>query len=536
MSTPSGTPGAGGQRVLVAGVDTSTQSCKVVVRDAATGALRRFGSAKHPDGTEVHPDAWWEALGAAVAAAGGLDDVAALAVGGQQHGMVALDADGHVVRPALLWNDTRSAGAARDLVRELGDGDDERGAQAWADAIGSVPVASLTVTKLRWLRDAEPENAARVAAVALPHDWLTWRIAGYGPKGDPTAPLGPDLDALVTDASDASGTGYWDAARAVAAGGGGQGDGQDDGRGGYRLDLLELALGRTDVVLPRVVAPSAVAGVAHPTVAGSAVEGGALLGPGAGDNAGAALGLGMVAGDVAVSIGTSGVVSAVADDRTADGSGLVNGFSDATGRYLLLAVTLNASRVLDAARSVLGVDHKELSRLALAAPAGADGLVLVPYLEGERMPNRPDASGTLHGIRLGTTTPEHLARAFVEGMLCGLADGLDALRALGVRVERVQLIGGGAQSEAVRRIAPQVLGLPVTVPEPGEYVADGAARQAAWVLAAHRGTGARDGATSTGTSGGDVPAPTWGASSGTVSEAEPVPAIREQYAAVRDLV
>ncbi|MBD8079427.1 xylulokinase [Cellulosimicrobium arenosum] len=500
---------------LVAGVDTSTQSCKVVVRDAETGALRRFGSASHPDGTEVDPAAWWDALGAAVAAAGGLDDVAALAVGGQQHGMVALDADGDVVRPALLWNDTRSAQAARDLVRELGDGDEAVGAQAWADAIGSVPVASLTVTKLRWLRDAEPENAARVAAVALPHDWLTWRIAGYGPAGDPTAPLGPDLDALVTDASDASGTGYWDATRVASP------DAAGSGREGYRLDLLELALGRTDVVLPRVVGPSSVAGVAHPGVAGADVEGGALLGPGAGDNAGAALGLGMTAGDVAVSIGTSGVVSAVVPERTADGSGLINGFSDATGRYLLLAVTLNASRVLDAARAVLGVDHAGLSRLALQAPPGADGLVLVPYLEGERMPNRPDATGTLHGVTLKTSTPAHLARAYVEGMLCGLADGLDALRALGVRVERVQLVGGGAQSEAVRQFAPQVLGLPVTVPEPGEYVADGAARQAAWVLAASR-------------AGGEADPPGWGTASGTVSEADEVPAIRAQYAAVRD--
>ncbi|WP_251153375.1 FGGY-family carbohydrate kinase [Cellulosimicrobium sp. Marseille-Q4280] len=544
MASSSQTSGTGGGRTLVAGVDTSTQSCKVVVRDAETGALRRFGAAKHPDGTEVDPAAWWDALGAAVAAAGGLDDVAALAVGGQQHGMVVLDAEGRVIRPALLWNDTRSAPAARDLIRELGEARlaegvpdarvrvesaEEAGAQAWADAIGSVPVASLTVTKLRWLRDAEPENAARVAAVALPHDWLTWRIAGYGPAGDPTAPLGPDLDALVTDASDASGTGYWDATRAGSSAGE---TGPGDGREGYRLDLLELALGRTDVVLPRVLAPSAAAGVAHPSVAGAGVEGGALLGPGAGDNAGAALGLGMTAGDVAVSIGTSGVVSAVADDRTADGSGLVNGFSDATGRYLLLAVTLNASRVLDAAREVLGVDHTELSRLALEAPPGVDGLVLVPYLEGERMPNRPDASGTLHGIRLGTATRQHLARAFVEGMLCGLADGLDALRALGVPVERVQLIGGGAQSEAVRRIAPQVLGLPVAVPEPGEYVADGAARQAAWVLAAHR---AAQGAAEGSAGPGDVDPPTWAASSGTVFEADPEPAIRERYAEVRDL-
>ena len=183
MAADARTSDAGGERTLVAGVDTSTQSCKVVVRDAETGALVRTGSAKHPDGTEVHPDAWWDAFREAASAAGGLDDVAALAVGGQQHGLVALDADGNVVRDALLWNDTRSAPAARDLIRELGEARlaedvpdahdrvvsaDEAGAQAWADAIGSVPVASLTVTKLRWLRDAEPENAARVAAVALP--------------------------------------------------------------------------------------------------------------------------------------------------------------------------------------------------------------------------------------------------------------------------------------------------------------------------------------------------------------------------------
>src|SRR6478609_8885824 len=226
----------------VAGIDSSTQSCKVVVCDAETGELVRSGSAPHPEGTEVHPDAWWAALQQAIAAAGGLDDVAAIAVGGQQHGMVCLDESGDVVRPALLWNDTRSAPAALDLIDELG------GPQAWADAVGSVLVASLTVTKLRWLRDAEPENAARVAAVALPHDWLTWRIAGYGPEGE--SPLGPRLDALTTDRSDASGTGYYDAEA-------------DGGGGAYRPDLLKLALGRDDVVLPRVLGPSQSGGVAH---------------------------------------------------------------------------------------------------------------------------------------------------------------------------------------------------------------------------------------------------------------------------------
>ncbi|HWJ84604.1 MAG TPA: FGGY family carbohydrate kinase, partial [Cellulomonas sp.] len=206
---------------LVAGVDSSTQSSKVVVRDAETGALVRSGRASHPDGTSVDPRHWWDALQTAIADAGGLDDVEAIAVGGQQHGMVALDSSGAVVRDALLWNDTRSAGAALDLIDELG------GPQAWADAVGSVPVASLTVTKLRWLRDAEPDNAARVAAVALPHDWLTWRLSGAA-----------GLDTLVTDRSDASGTGYWSPA-------------SED----YRRDLLTLGLGH-DAVLPRVLGPS----------------------------------------------------------------------------------------------------------------------------------------------------------------------------------------------------------------------------------------------------------------------------------------
>lgn len=490
---------------LVAGVDTSTQSCKIVVRDAETGELVRTGSAKHPDGTEVDPRHWWDAFQEASAAAGGLADVAALAVGGQQHGMVVLDTGGNVVRPALLWNDNRSAPSAEALITELGNGSRETGAQAWADAVGSVLVASLTVTKLRWLRDNEPENAAKVAAVALPHDWLSWRIAGYGPAGDPTAPLGPQLDKLFTDRSDASGTGYYDAST-----------------GQYRPDLLERALGRTDVVLPRVVGVAEAGAVAHPTVAGAdAGPDGCLIGPGAGDNAGASLGLGMTSGDIAISIGTSGVVSAVAPKRTADGSGAINGFADATGNALMLAVTLNAARVLDAAREVLDVDFDELAALALQAPPGSDGLVLVPYLEGERTPNRPDATGTLHGIRLATSTRGHLARAYIEGMLCGLADGLDALRAQGVSVDRVMLIGGAAQSPAVQRIAPQVFGLPIGIPEPGEYVADGAARQAAWVLAAAADP--------------DAGAPAWSTTIATTLDADPKPVIREQYAAVRDL-
>ena len=467
---------------LVAGIDSSTQSCKVVIRDAGSGALVRSGQAPHPDGTEVDPAHWRRALGSALAQAGGLGDVAAISVAGQQHGMVCLDEAGEVVRPALLWNDTRSAGAAADLVAELGDGDAERGAREWAEAIGSVPVASFTVAKLRWLAEHEPAAMARTVAVCLPHDWLTWTMAG----GAGTA--GADLDRLRTDRSDASGTGYWSAAS-----------------GQYRLDLLHRAAGRRDLAVPRVLDPAGMAGSA----------GHASLGAGAGDNAAAALGLGASAGDVVVSIGTSGTVFSVSAVSTADPAGAIAGFADATGRFLPLVCTLNAARVLVAVAALLGVDIDQLAELALAAAPGAGGLTLLPYLEGERTPNRPDATGLLHGITGKNATPENLARAAVEGMLCGLADGLDAIVAAGVPVNRVLLIGGGARSEAVRQIAPSVFGVPVDVPEPGEYVANGAARQAAWLLA-----------------GGDAP-PAWTLGTTTRYEADPLPELRERYAAVR---
>ncbi len=452
---------------LVAGIDSSTQSVKVVVRDAETGAFVRTGRAPHPDGTECPPQAWWESL--AEASAGLLDDVAAVSVAGQQHGMVALDADGEPARPALLWNDTRSAPDAADLVAEGG------GPAEWARAVGSVPVASFTVTKLRWLARHEPDLAARVERVLLPHDWLTWRLAGR--PDEPT-----------TDRGDASGTGYWSPAT-----------------GEYRPDLLRLAFGR-DVAVPRVAAPAEVVGE---------LPGGVLLAPGSGDNMGAGLGLGLVPGDVVVSLGTSGTAFAVSEVPAADVSGAVAGFADATGRYLPLVATLNAARVLAAGARLLGVDLDRFGDLALRAEAGAGGLVLLPYLDGERTPNLPDATGSLHGITRDNLTPQNVARACVEGMLCGLADAIDALVAVGVRPQRVLLIGGAAASAAVRAVAPALFGLPVQVPPPSEYVADGAARQAAWVLL-----------------GGAQP-PAWPVEGTEVVEAAATPQVRAAYAAAR---
>ena len=420
---------------LVAGVDSSTQSTKVVVCDAETGVVVRAASAPHPGGTEVDPAAWAVALETACAG-GFLDGVEALAVAGQQHGMVVLDEQRRVVRPALLWNDLRSAAAARELTAELG------GPAAWASAVGLVPVASFTVTKLRWLAEHEPAAASATAAVLLPHDWVTSRLLGAG------APL-------VTDRGDASGTGYWSPAT-----------------GDYRLDLLARALGRR-VEVPRVLAPHEPAG---------STPGGVLVAAGTGDNMGAALGLGAQTGDVVVSLGTSGTAFAVHDAPVGDPTGAVAGFADATGRFLPLVATLNAARVLTAAAQLLGTDLAGLDALALSAQPGAGGLVLLPYLDGERTPDLPDAHGSLHGMTRGNATPGNLARAAVEGMLCGLADAVDALVAVGVVPRRVLLVGGAARSAAVRAVLPSLLGVPVVVPEAGEYVARGAARQAAWCL------------------------------------------------------
>jgi xylulokinase len=423
---------------LVAGVDSSTSACKIEVRDADTGSLVATGRAPHPSTTpprsEQVPAAWEAAFESAAAGSGltGRHAPAAISVAGQQHGLVVLDAAGCVLRPAKLWNDTESAPDAAELVGRLGP-------SAWAEACGSVPLASFTVTKLGWLRRTEPEVFARVASVLLPHDWLTWRLTGR----------------RTTDRGDASGTGYWSPAE-----------------GGYRLDLLDLVDRSVDwrPRLPDVLGPSEPAGEwrGHD----------ALVGPGTGDNMAAALGAGARPTDLILSLGTSGTAFTVSDTPTADPTGTVAGFADATGRFLPLACTLNATKVTDTVAQLLGADHERFDGLALEGEAGAGGLVLVPHLDGERTPNRPDATGTLSGLRTATTAAQ-LARASVEGVVCNLLTGADALPACG---GRVLLIGGGARSRAYRQVVADLTGRPVTAITSDELVARGAAIQAAAVL------------------------------------------------------
>lgn len=433
---------------LVMGVDSSTQSTTVQLRSLETGGLAASASSPHPPTTpprsEADPNAWWRSLVDCCQQLGeSRSRVVAVSVAGQQHGLVVVDESGRVVRPAKLWNDTESAPQADELRARLGD-------ENWARACGSVPVASFTITKLAWLVENEPRSIDDAAKIMLPHDWITWRLTGEH----------------VTDRGDASGTGWFDP---VA----------DE----YRHDLLTLAEGRDWLpLLPRVLGPVDPAGELSQDAASElGLEPGIVVGPGTGDNMAAALGLGLQPGDVGISLGTSGTAFAVSSAPTADESGLVAGFADATGRYLPLVCTLNATRVTDTIASWLGVGLSELSVLALKAPAGSEGVVMVPFFNGERTPNRPEATGEMSGLRTGTTRAQ-IARAAHEGVLCGLLNGVDALAANGSEVSgRMILAGGGARSPAYRQILADLAGSKIVVPETIDAVAAGSCLQAAAV-------------------------------------------------------
>jgi xylulokinase len=431
-------------RTLVAGVDCSTQSTKVVVVDADKGETVGVGRAEHSvEGSEgvreTHPDVWWQALISALRQTNLAGEVAAISVAGQQHGLVCLDESGKPLRPAMLWNDTRAAPDAANLVDAFG------GATRWAARVGVVPVASFTASKWAWLRRNEPAIADRTAAIRLPHDFLTGRLCGAG----------------VTDRGDASGTAWWSSKTEA-----------------YDPEVLALpAIGLTADRLPRVLGPTEQAGVV--TAAAAAESGlpeGAIVGPGTGDNMGAALGLGLRPGVPVLSLGTSGTVFLVSETRTADPTGDVAGFADATGRFLPLACTLNCTLAIDRVAAWLHLDRENV------APSG--GVVMLPYLDGERTPNLPDASGAVFGLR-HTTDPRAILMAAYEGAIVGLLDALGAIDACssGVNPDApLILVGGGANGETWQRVAQRLSGRPIEVPHIRDVVGMGAAVQAAAVL------------------------------------------------------
>ncbi|MCK7625695.1 xylulokinase [Streptomyces sp. RS10V-4] len=422
---------------LVVGVDSSTQSTKTLVVDAETGRVVARGQAPHPvgggPGKESDPRHWWRALGEALAQCGpAARQASAVSVAGQQHGLVTLDAAGEPVRPALLWNDVRPAPESARLIAAGG------GPRAWAERVGSVPGPAFTIAKWAWLRAHEPAAAAATAAVRLPHDYLVERLTGQA----------------VTDRGDASGTGWWASAT-----------------GAYDAEALELA-GLSAGMLPRVALPGEAAGTVR---SGELpLPHGALVAAGTGDNMAAALGLGLRPGRPVLSLGTSGTVFAVATRRPADPTGTVAGFADARGDWLPLACTLNCTLAVDRVAALLGRDRE-------AVEAGGSA-VLLPYLDGERTPNLPHATGLLHGLR-HDTTPGQLLQAAYDGAVFTLLRALDQVLAGEAAPDApLVLIGGGARGAAWRETVRRLSGRPVLVPEADELTALGAAAQAAGLL------------------------------------------------------
>lgn len=436
---------------VVAGVDSSTQSCTVELRDLATGAVVATGRAPHPvthpPVSEQDPEAWWQALVSAMAEARRDVDVriVGVSVGAQCHGLVVSDKAGRVLRPARLWNDTTSGPQAAALL-------ERHPASWWAQQIGIVPSAAITVSKLALLAETEPDTLARARHLAVPHDWLTYRLTGRH----------------VTDRSDASGTGYFSA---------------DTGR--WRTDILDEVVGERDWVpmLPEVLAPDEAAGrITGAAATELGIDPAALVGAGGGDQHLAAQGIGLGEGDIAYSLGTSGVVFATTPDPVVDVTGSVDGVANVTGGYLPLVCTLNATKVTDTVARLLGVDHAELTALALAAPLDPERPVLAAYLDGERSPRLPSARGMLAGLSTATSR-EELALAAFEGVALGLVRGERALADLGIAVTgRTIAIGGGARSQAYRQIVADLTGRAVHTVDAPEGTARGAAIQAAAVV------------------------------------------------------
>ncbi|WP_125099406.1 xylulokinase [Leucobacter chromiireducens] len=436
-------------RAVAVGVDSSTQSCKVELRAIESGELLGFGAAPHPHTvppiSEQDPEAWWDAfvaaLGNARRAAGDVD-IVSLGIAGQCHGFVPLDAAGRVIRPAKLWNDTTAAPELAALVAEVG-------AASFARSVGSVPTAAFTIAKIAWLRANEPHHFARLRTILLPHDYLAYRLTGR----------------FATDRSDASGTGYFDPAT-----------------NRYRIEHLQRIDAEVDwaPMLPEVLGPEGSAGTVLPGIAAElGIRVGARVSAGAGDQHASALGLGIRDGDLACSFGTSGVVVTTTPEPLADETGIVSGTANLTGGFLPLVCTLNGAKVTDAFARILGVDHAELSRLALTA--GADGPVLAAYLDGERTPNRPGAAGLLADITTEVTR-EEIARAAVEGVVFGLRVGVEGIDRLGIDTGGdVFAIGGGARSEATTQLLADALDREVRLVDAAEPVARGAAVQAAAV-------------------------------------------------------
>ncbi len=439
-----------------AGIDSGTQSTKVLIVDD-DGIVTGRGQAAYglidglPAGhKEQHPKIWVDALKAsfsqALATAGiAAEDVAGIGVSGQQHGFVPLDVHGDVIRPAKLWCDTSTATECDDIMNAVG------GRERYQDLIGNSLPAGFTASKILWLKRNEPDNFAKLDCVLLPHDYLNFRLTGE----------------RRMEWGDASGTGLMDVRKRVWS---------------------EEVAAVIDEHLPGNLPPLEDSAVACGHANGDlAVELGvspaAIVSSGGGDNMMGAIGTGNTGGGVVtVSLGTSGTIYACTEDPVIDTQGEIAAFCDSTGKWLPLLCTMNVTVSTELTRGLFGMDVRSLNETASKAPAGCDGLILVPYFEGERTPNVPDGTGVWFGFRPKTASSAHFARAAMEGATMGLGYGLNRMKQLGLSPSEIRLTGGGSKSALWRRIVANVFNTSVVCTREAEGAAFGAAIQARWAV------------------------------------------------------
>ena len=434
------------------GIDCGTQGTKALLVDGHFSVVGR-GYARHqllaqPNGAREQEPRWWiEAMIASVrqalAASPNPAPVQALAVSGQQHGLVVLDEHAEVIRPAKLWNDTETAAHNTAILERFG------GAAAFHERFGIMPLTGYTLSKLVWMAEREPENFARIRHILLPHEYLNYWLTGE----------------FRAEAGDASGTAFFDVRTrewltAV-------------------LDEVDGGTGMLARALPQLIGPTDIVGTLRPEAAQQlGVDPACLVAAGGGDNMMGAIGTGNVReGIVTLSLGTSGTVYAFSQQPSRDASGSVAPFCSSSGGWLPLVCTMNVTNVVTATVDLLGKTVADIEPAIVGTAPGADGLVFLPYLNGERTPDLPAASGSLHGLTPLNYTPAHLIRAAVEGVTFGLLDGLD-LVAAGRAVDTIQVIGGGARSRAWRQLIADATGAVIHVPVEEEAGCLGAAAQA----------------------------------------------------------
>ena len=442
-------------RTLVLGIDSGTQSTKVLVVDAKSGRVLGSASAAYdlipnlpPGAKEQHPHTWRDAAAKAIkqslkAARATAAEVKSIGVSGQQHGFVPLDKNGEVIRAAKLWCDTSTIAECEEITGKLG------GLKAAIKAVGNSIAPGFTAPKILWLKNHEPENFARLATVLLPHDYLNFWLTGQA----------------TMEYGDASGTALLDVRKRQ-----------------WSAAVLKAIDADLAAKLPPLRASDQAAGRLQATTAkalGLSTE--VVVSAGGGDNMMGAIGTGNTRpGVITASFGTSGTIYACAEKPVIDPQGEIAAFCDSTNRWLPLLCTMNVTVATEMARQYFGWTHDKFAAAAATAPAGCDGLVLVPYLDGERTPNVPAGTGVFLGVNPKTFTAPHFARAAMEGVTLGMNYGLLRLAELGVKPTQIRATGGGAKSKLWRQVMADVFNAEVVTLKVSEGAAYGAALQALW--------------------------------------------------------